>query len=495
MDTNFLQPTPTTPDANGFYQINLLPSTLNQEGARIHVKVAGRFVSIVRGRASKLYCIDAVCYHMGGPLTIGDIEEVNGEICIKCPWHHYNVTLDTGAKLYQKMDFDAKTKKLVPAGWQASERRQRVHNVEEREGQPDVVYVQLTSNDKSATRHQEADTLDYVSDKWAYNAGAANNVCRSGNGNGGGGGGGGGGIGGSDDGGSDGGGKTNSNRRSGDGKHPRSMGRGGMGMGGGDGKHPSLIGKGGGGRFGNSSGNSNTSTNSSGNHGYRPSGQILADARAKNQKNLNMNANTNKNRQRTLPKSLSKNNRQAIQYDASPGSLPSFSSSLTSSISEEYKMQPDQWLSYPLLNKKRLSSDMYLYRFSLPSSNDSLGWIEIERHLRIRGVSLNNGSMVMREYTPISNPSSTNGTFDIAIKLYPNGEMSNIFSNLKIGDSLEMCGPFGNVTIQEDDSGEQGKEDVLEISSLSMSTPKSIHRITMLAAGSGITPMIQILSK
>ena len=61
--------------------------------------------------------------------------------------YHHNVTLDTGAKLYQKMDFDAKTKKLVPAGWQASERRQRVHNVEEREGYPDVVYVQLTSND------------------------------------------------------------------------------------------------------------------------------------------------------------------------------------------------------------------------------------------------------------------------------------------------------------------------------------------------------------
>ena len=41
---------------------------------RAHVQVEGRFVSVLRARDG-LHCIDSVCYHTGGPLTIGDIEE------------------------------------------------------------------------------------------------------------------------------------------------------------------------------------------------------------------------------------------------------------------------------------------------------------------------------------------------------------------------------------------------------------------------------------
>ena len=38
---------------------------------------------------------------MGGPLTIGDIEDVNGRECVRCPWHHYPVVLEDGSKLYR----------------------------------------------------------------------------------------------------------------------------------------------------------------------------------------------------------------------------------------------------------------------------------------------------------------------------------------------------------------------------------------------------------
>jgi len=75
---------------------------------RLHCKLEGRYISILyrmkaiddlssRGRISKnsknrtnfgiskdekkarnieIYCIDAICYHAGGPLSLGDIEEV-----------------------------------------------------------------------------------------------------------------------------------------------------------------------------------------------------------------------------------------------------------------------------------------------------------------------------------------------------------------------------------------------------------------------------------
>ena len=60
------------------------------------------------------YAIDAICFHAGGPLTLGDIEDVDGNPCIKCPWHHYLIKLDDGDKLYDSLVKDPKTGKLVP---------------------------------------------------------------------------------------------------------------------------------------------------------------------------------------------------------------------------------------------------------------------------------------------------------------------------------------------------------------------------------------------
>ena len=33
----------------------------------------------------------------GGPLSMGDIEELPGEgLCVRCPWHHWKILLDSG---------------------------------------------------------------------------------------------------------------------------------------------------------------------------------------------------------------------------------------------------------------------------------------------------------------------------------------------------------------------------------------------------------------
>ena len=107
---------------------------------------------------------------MGGPLTIGDIEDVNGKECVRCPWHHYPVVLEDGSKLYQAMEF--KGGKLQPAGWKATEKRQRVHNVEERE---DGIYVRLTSLEDVGRQCTDG---EYESDRWAFNEDAAMNCLR-----------------------------------------------------------------------------------------------------------------------------------------------------------------------------------------------------------------------------------------------------------------------------------------------------------------------------
>ena len=47
----------------------------------------------------ELHCLDAICYHAGGPLTEGDIEDFGGHRAVVCPWHKYRVDLRTGAGL------------------------------------------------------------------------------------------------------------------------------------------------------------------------------------------------------------------------------------------------------------------------------------------------------------------------------------------------------------------------------------------------------------
>ena len=54
-----------------------------QEGSMIRVETKGRQIvlSMVEG---KIYAIDAVCTHRGGPLEQGSLAGYN----LKCPWHY-----------------------------------------------------------------------------------------------------------------------------------------------------------------------------------------------------------------------------------------------------------------------------------------------------------------------------------------------------------------------------------------------------------------------
>lgn len=46
--------------------------------------------------AGRFYALDAICSHEGGPLDLGDIEDINGSRCIVCPWHNYEFRLVDG---------------------------------------------------------------------------------------------------------------------------------------------------------------------------------------------------------------------------------------------------------------------------------------------------------------------------------------------------------------------------------------------------------------
>lgn len=105
---------------------------------RLHLAVDGRFVSVI-AHGGRLYCVDSACFHAGGPLALGEIEELNDDPCLVCPWHSYVVRLADGQKFYQSAS-PGPDGKLQPGAWKSVGRRQRTHRVEAR---PDGLYVQL----------------------------------------------------------------------------------------------------------------------------------------------------------------------------------------------------------------------------------------------------------------------------------------------------------------------------------------------------------------
>eukprot|EP01062_Namystynia_karyoxenos_P047901 TRINITY_DN36321_c0_g1_i1.p1 TRINITY_DN36321_c0_g1~~TRINITY_DN36321_c0_g1_i1.p1 ORF type:complete len:488 (+),score=165.35 TRINITY_DN36321_c0_g1_i1:91-1464(+) len=122
------------PPAAGFVDV-CSAEALRAQGGRMVTKVppTNRYVALIADRG-RLHCIDATCYHMGGPLALADVEEVGGfGPCVTCPWHRYQISLTTGCKLLLGLDGQHKP---------SPQQKQRVHRAEEREGR---VLVQLSA--------------------------------------------------------------------------------------------------------------------------------------------------------------------------------------------------------------------------------------------------------------------------------------------------------------------------------------------------------------
>ncbi|XP_077386311.1 Rieske domain-containing protein [Festucalex cinctus] len=84
------------------------------------------------------YALDYYCYHAGGKLETGDIEELGGTLCIICPKHKYKISLAKGEGLCKTLD---KSKNPPTPKWFSKGVKQRVHTVTESDGD---VYVELS---------------------------------------------------------------------------------------------------------------------------------------------------------------------------------------------------------------------------------------------------------------------------------------------------------------------------------------------------------------
>ncbi|QLQ80564.1 hypothetical protein HG537_0D05650 [Torulaspora globosa] len=129
---------------------------------------------------------------------------------------------------------------------------------------------------------------------------------------------------------------------------------------------------------------------------------------------------------------------------------------------------PDQFQEFPLILKTTLSHNTALYRFGLPGADDVLG-LPIGQHISIRAVI--DGQEILRSYTPTSLDTDSRGYFELLVKTYEKGNISKVIGDLKIGDKIQVRGPKGFYEYM----------------------PNMYSHIGMVAGGTGISPMYQII--
>ena len=158
----------------------------------------------------------------------------------------------------------------------------------------------------------------------------------------------------------------------------------------------------------------------------------------------------------------------------------------------------------PLIEKEELSHDTFRFKFGLPTKSTVLG-LPIGHCIKffapnVTGVKAGewNGrqdredgtEIIERKYTPTSSD-RMKGSFDMVIKVYEGGKIpqfpdggkfSQHLGRMKIGESIEISGPWGPITYLGNGIFKHNSKMLQK------------KKIGMLAGGTGITPMLQVVS-
>ncbi|XP_007893601.1 NADH-cytochrome b5 reductase 3 [Callorhinchus milii] len=154
----------------------------------------------------------------------------------------------------------------------------------------------------------------------------------------------------------------------------------------------------------------------------------------------------------------------------------------------------DPNLKYPLrlIDKEIVSRDTRRFRFALPSPQHTLG-LPIGQHIYLSARI--DGELVVRPYTPVSSDDDK-GCVDLVVKVYfkgvhpnyPNGgKMSQYLESLRLGDTIDFRGPSGLLVYK-------GKgRFAIRVDKKSEPKIKTAKYLGLIAGGTGITPMLQLI--
>ncbi|XAR62622.1 Nitrate reductase (NADH) [Bertholletia excelsa] len=147
---------------------------------------------------------------------------------------------------------------------------------------------------------------------------------------------------------------------------------------------------------------------------------------------------------------------------------------------------PREKIPCKLVDKTSISHDVRKFKFALPSEDQVLG-LPVGKHIFLCATI--DDKLCMRAYTPTSSVDEV-GYFELVVKIYfkgvhpkfPNGGcMSQYLDSLPLGSFLDVKGPLGHIEYTgRGNFTVHGK-------------PKFAKRLAMLAGGTGITPIYQVI--
>nr|2EIX_A Chain A, NADH-cytochrome b5 reductase [Physarum polycephalum]2EIX_B Chain B, NADH-cytochrome b5 reductase [Physarum polycephalum] len=132
----------------------------------------------------------------------------------------------------------------------------------------------------------------------------------------------------------------------------------------------------------------------------------------------------------------------------------------------EPALNPNEYKKFMLREKQIINHNTRLFRFNLHHPEDVVG-LPIGQHMSVKATV--DGKEIYRPYTPVSSDDEK-GYFDLIIKVYEKGQMSQYIDHLNPGDFLQVRGPKGQFDYK----------------------PNMVKEMGMIAGGTGITPMLQV---
>lgn len=131
-------------------------------------------------------------------------------------------------------------------------------------------------------------------------------------------------------------------------------------------------------------------------------------------------------------------------------------------------LDPVTYSPLPLKKKTLVAPNVYRLTFTLPTTSTILG-LPIGQHVTIKADV--DGENVARSYTPVSNNADL-GLLELVVKVYPDGKLtSKYLAKVEAGDEVLFRGPKGAMKYN----------------------PNLCKKIGMIAGGTGITPMFQVI--
>ncbi|CAF0874854.1 unnamed protein product [Rotaria sordida] len=156
-----------------------------------------------------------------------------------------------------------------------------------------------------------------------------------------------------------------------------------------------------------------------------------------------------------------------------PGQKFTFESKKLASASQTLlspdALDPNAFRSFKLADIKKYNHNTNIFTFAFDDPNAKYNGKTASCVVLKADI---NGKEVIRPYTPVSRP-NTVGHLDFVIKNYPQGTMSKHVHSLKKGDTVEIKGPIPKYPYE----------------------PNKFDNLVLVAGGTGLTPMIQMIEE